>query len=80
MFFVCDLAVGGEVKLLQFHGAAAEPLAAGEAFDEVVISGGDGLPLRLKGGEGAAVFSGRFVVEEDEVAFGLGEAVAEIVA
>ncbi len=35
---------GREVIFLEFHGAA-EPLTAGEAFHEVALSGGGGLPF-----------------------------------
>jgi hypothetical protein len=41
---------------LQTDGAAAEPLAAGQAQDEIEFGGGLGLPFVHEGGDGPFVF------------------------
>jgi hypothetical protein len=52
MLVVTDLAVGlAAVIGLEFEGATAQPLVAGETVDQVVFGGGGGFPLLLEGGQ-----------------------------
>ncbi len=69
-----------DIGELDTRGAAAEPLAGGEAANQVMFSGGGGFPFFLEVLQSLEVFVLVFVGEHGEVAGGVGEPVAEIVA